>query len=176
MKLELAVDGDRTPWRPDAETQDVLKRMLTAWGPSDGILEVVLTDDQTIRELNRRYRQKDRATDVLSFSYLEGHEDSREDLLRADRSARDFSSDELEGEVLVGQVLISAETMRGRDVRLDHTMEEEFRFLVVHGMLHTLGYDHASEEEAEEMERAQETILSSHGSPDGGEAKGGASK
>ncbi len=175
MKLELAVDGDRTPWRPDAETESDLREMLAAWGPTDGILEVVLTDDRVIRELNRRYRQKDRATDVLSFSYLEGHESSREELLKADRLARDFCSESLDGEVLVGQVLISVETMRGRDVRPEHTDGEEFHFLAVHGMLHTLGYDHAREEDAREMERAQEAILSSHRIPSPGESKGGAS-
>lgn len=176
MRLELAVDGDRTPWRPGAEAQEQLRRLIAGLGPPDGILEVVLTDDHVIRQLNRDYRQKDRSTDVLSFSYLEGHEEHRRELLQGRRKAREFSQDPVEDEIVVGQVLISVETMRNRDIRLDHTDAEEFQFLAIHGMLHTLGYDHMNDEDAQEMENAQEEILKAPREEPLGGSEGGASR
>jgi probable rRNA maturation factor len=125
----------------------------------DGILEVVLTDDAAVRDLNRRYRGKDQPTDVLSFSYLEGHAEEREALLHGRLGARDFDPGPREDAVLVGQVLISVESMRGREVRRDHDDEEEFLFLVAHGLLHTLGYDHRDEEETAEMQAMEEMVL-----------------
>ncbi len=176
MRLELAVDGDRTPWLPDVEAENQLRRLIAGFGPSDGILEVVLTDDRVIRRLNRDYRNKDRATDVLSFSYLEGHESFRRDLLQGKRQARDFSPESQEEEIVVGQVLISVETMQNRDIRRDHGDGEEFQFLAIHGMLHTLGYDHMNDEDAQEMEDAQETILRAPREEPLGGSEGGASR
>ncbi len=172
MKLEFAVDEDPIPWRPGPETVESVRRMVENCGPADGVLEVVLTSDARVRQLNSRYRNKDRATDVLSFSYLEGHEPFRSDLLHRRRVARDFSGDptppaadpaDPDEAVLVGQVLIGVETMLYREIRRDHSDDEEFVFLVIHGMLHTLGYDHHTEEEARQMEMELERILCKHG-------------
>jgi probable rRNA maturation factor len=135
------------------------RRMVEGAGPVDGLLEVVLTDDAYVHDLNRRYRDKDRPTDVLSFSYLENHETERARLLRGECLAREFSDDPGEGEVLVGQVLISEPSLRARELRRDHTDDEEFVFLVAHGLLHTLGYDHGDAQQALEMEAEQEALL-----------------
>jgi len=176
LKLELAVDGDKTPWLPDAEAETRLRRLIAGFGPPDGILEVVLTDDQVIRQLNRDYRNKDRPTDVLSFSYLEGHEEHRQDLLQGRRKAREFNQESPEDQIVVGQVLISVETMQKRDIRRDHDDNEEFQFLAIHGMLHTLGYDHINAEDAKEMEDAQDTILKAPREEPLGGSEGGASR
>lgn len=159
MRIELAVDEDRVRWRPRPETLQRARRLVEVAGPADGLLEVVLTDDSYVHELNRLYREKDRPTDVLSFSYLEAHEEKREELLRGEISAREFSDDPGEEPVLVGQVLISETSLRSRELRRDHSDDEEFLFLVAHGLLHTLGYDHGDEEQAREMEEQQEWLL-----------------
>ena len=73
--------------------------------------------------------------------------------------AREFSDGMVEDEVLVGQVIISEESLLSRTLRRDHSHDEEFVFLVAHGLLHTLGYDHGDEEQASEMEGHQEELL-----------------
>lgn len=161
MRIDLAVDEDRVQWRPSPEAVERARRVVEAAGPTDGVLEVVLTGDDYVHELNLRYRNKDKATDVLSFSYLEDHEAQRGALLRGEVKARECSDDPGEGEVLVGQVLISEASLRARELRLDHSDDEEFVFLVAHGLLHTLGYDHGDAEEASMMEAAQEALLRS---------------
>ncbi len=159
MRIDLAVDEDRVQWCPSPEALERARRLVETAGPQDGVLEVVLTDDDYIHELNRRYRDKDRPTDVLSFSYLEGHEPARLALLMRERNASEFSDDPQDGEVLVGQVLISEMSLRSRELRLDHSHDDEFLFLVAHGLLHTLGYDHGDQEQAAEMETQQLILL-----------------
>lgn len=167
MKLELAIGADPIPWRPNPETADQARRLVESVGPIDGILEVVLAGDDEVHRLNREYRGKDKTTDVLSFSYLEGHEGFREDLLYRRVQARRFSDEPGDGPLVVGLVMISVETMLKRDLRTDHSDEEEFVFLVIHGMLHTLGYDHTDVDGTLEMERKMEEIL-----PDGATGAG----
>ncbi len=86
-----------------------------------------ITDDQVIRELNRDYRHIDAATDVLSFSMLEG------DGPPAGEEA-----------VLLGDVVISLETAARRAGRQGVPLETEMALLTAHGILHLLGYDHHS--------------------------------
>ncbi|QQR54460.1 rRNA maturation RNase YbeY [Candidatus Peregrinibacteria bacterium] len=84
-------------------------------------LELLLTNDTEIQNLNRNYRGKDRPTDVLSFS--------------------------LEDEHTLGQIVISVERARAQAETLDQPLEEELRFLFAHGLMHLCGYDHETPEE-----------------------------
>jgi probable rRNA maturation factor len=120
---------------------------------TDAVLQCVITDDATLREHNREYRGIDRPTDVLSFSYLEGHEGRGESLLPQGADLRDYlDGPAFEGETpLVGQILISAETVVGRGPVHASSLDQEMAFMLVHGMLHVLGFDHADEAEAEQM-------------------------
>jgi probable rRNA maturation factor len=84
-------------------------------------VHLVITDDQTIQELNRRYRDIDRPTDVLSFP----------------------DGDELpSGRVLLGEIVISLESARRQAVELGHDEVRELSELALHGFLHLVGYDH----------------------------------
>jgi probable rRNA maturation factor len=135
--------------------------MIGSIGPSDATLQAVLTDDSILREHNLLYRGLDRPTDVLSFSYLEQHETHRQELLRGDSAAAAYCSDPLpeDGGVLVGQILISIETLLRRGASHAATLEQELSFLLVHGALHVLGFDHQSDREAAEMERFESEIM-----------------
>lgn len=109
-------------------------RVLLALGMSAMELSVLLIDDAGIQELNREYRDQDRATDVLSFSQLEG----------------DGGGD---AQVL-GDVVISVETARRQAAQHQLSFEEELALLLIHGTLHLAGYDHErSPEEAEIMKQ-----------------------
>ena len=160
MKLELVHDEVDLPWEPAPEVLKLAERLVDT-GPQDGRLQVVLTDDGTIHELNRDYRGKDKPTDVLSFSYLSGHATARHELLDG-ANARPYCDDPVDepgSELLVGQILISLDTVRDRGGRDGRNLDEEILFLIVHGMLHVLGFDHVNDDDAEEMEKLETSIF-----------------
>ena len=175
MKLDLAVDEAPVPWRPGPDWQNRAQELVNRWGPPDGILEVVLTSDAVVHGLNRDYRGKDVPTDVLSFSYLAGHEENRHELLhgRLDGGLFVEELEDSEDGVLVGQILISLEAVLARDLRKDHDDEEELLFLVAHGLLHTLGFDHVDEKQLDEMQKAEELLLAPVGAVDDHSSRGG---
>lgn len=108
-------------------------------------LSLVVCDDAFIRPLNRDYRGKDAPTDVLSFAMQEG-EAVRED------------------DPVLGDLVISAETAARQAQEQGHGLDAELRVLLVHGLLHLLGYDHeVDEDEAEQMRAAEATLLTELG-------------
>jgi probable rRNA maturation factor len=160
LKLDLVHDEVERPWRPAAEIRRLAEELVAGTGPVDGELQIVLTDDATLLELNREYRKKDCPTDVLSFSYLSDHEGARAALLGGE-SAKKYADPHSGGEetVLVGQVLISLETVRERPAREGRDFDEEILFLMTHGLLHVLGYDHVDDEQAAEMEERERELF-----------------
>ena len=141
----MTVELSGPPERVDARRLDVAllksraRKILRASGQPRAELSVDLVGDREIRELNRDYRNKDRATDVLSFSLLEG----------------EWSG--FRGEML-GDVVISIETAR-REARKRHcALNDEVTRLLIHGVLHLLGHDHEEDDEARRM-RAEERRL-----------------
>jgi probable rRNA maturation factor len=114
------------------------QRALRASDCDDAELSVWLCDDQEIRELHRQYLGRDTPTNVISFSQREG----------------EFG--ELEPEML-GDVVISFETARREAVAAGELLDDHVAFLLVHGLLHLLGYDHEGEnaDRAAEMEARQ---------------------
>ena len=124
--------------------QAIAQRSLQAENCADDVeLSVVLTDDEAISELNKVYRDIDGPTDVLSFAQAEGEEDF------------DVESEEK----LLGDVVISVETAKRQAEAAGNSMEDEIDMLLVHGILHLLGYDHAEPEEAEKMFSRQAELL-----------------
>jgi len=107
--------------------------------PAQGAVNIVMVDDREIRRLNRRYRGKDKPTDVLSFSYLDDGVDT--------------------ADATVGDVFFSHETLARDAKRLGVAVPDLALRLVVHGMLHVIGYDHESDADAARMERRERTIL-----------------
>ncbi len=111
-------------------------------------VSVTFTDNEKIRELNRKFRGVDRATDVLSFPLFdyEGTQDEP-------------PVDEFVG--MLGDIVISLEQAQKQAEEYGHSFEREAAFLCVHSMLHLLGYDHeTSEEDEADMRRRQSEILS----------------
>ncbi len=116
-------------------------RLLASIDFANAELSVVLCSDPHIRGLNRTHRAIDRPTDVLSFAMQEG-----DGLLEDDH--------------VLGDLVISIDTARRQAHTLGHTLEHELRVLLVHGLLHLLGYDHeTSVEDAEEMRAAERKLL-----------------
>ncbi len=116
---------------------DLAGRILDDSGRSEAELSILITDDREIRSLNRTYRAADRPTDVLSFSQLDG-----------------------EGPVtapqLLGDVVISWETAQRQALEVEHSVLIEMKRLLVHGVLHLLGFDHEKGKEAARAMREEE--------------------
>ncbi|TDT51095.1 rRNA maturation RNase YbeY [Fonticella tunisiensis] len=117
-------------------------------------LSVVLTDDAGIKEINREFRNIDKATDVLSFPMLdfeEGYYDEE------DMDIEDLNPDS--GAVVLGDMVISLERAKSQSEEYGHTFEREVAYLTVHSILHLLGYDHEREEDRLIMRSKEEEIL-----------------
>jgi probable rRNA maturation factor len=108
------------------------RRVLSAAGLARAELSIVLADDRAIRALNRDFRGKDRATDVLSFSQLEQAGAPAPAPLAPDGCA----------EQLLGDVVISIDTALAQARRMRIVPAARLRTLLIHGLLHLLGYDH----------------------------------
>ncbi len=124
--------------------------------PYETAVNVLLTDNEAIRELNREYRQIDRPTDVLSFPMIAYEEPADFSRLEEDPEAY-FDPDT--GELLFGDIVLSLEKMRAQAAEYGHSEQRELAFLVAHSMLHLSGYDHIEDGEREIMEAKQEEIL-----------------
>ena len=127
--------------------------------PYESQISLILTDDEGIREVNREHRGLDRSTDVLSFPMVDFPSPAEYSVLEEDDSLFDLDT----GELLLGDIMISAEHVKAQAEAYGHSIRREFCFLVAHSMLHLLGYDHMTPPEAAVMEAKQEQVLQSLG-------------
>ena len=132
MPVHVSTRGLRSRPVRAAEVRWRAERMLEGIQRPDAELSVLLCDDATIHALNRDYRAKDRPTDVLAFAMAEGE-------------GGDLHPD------LLGDVVISLDTARRQAGEGGRTIVHEVTFLLAHGLLHLLGYDHRDEDERRVM-------------------------
>jgi len=120
----------------------VVKRILSHLKRPDMEIGIVFVHDAEIRKMNRKYLSRNYATNVLSFSMQEG----------------DFSS---VNPSLLGDIVISVDTAVRDSERGGVSVEDEIDYLLIHGMLHLLGYDHerSGEEAAKRMEEMQQALF-----------------
>ena len=129
---------------PDAEllVEDAAAAALTQIDFDGGGVIILLTDDESVRELNARFRQKDNATNVLSFpapQNPEGH---------------------------LGDIALAFGVCAREAVEQGKPLAHHLQHLVAHGVLHLVGYDHETDAEAEQMEGLERVILAGLGVPD----------
>lgn len=130
--VRRSVRLDQLAWRAEA--------MLEALGLADTELSVLLCSDSIIRELNRRYRNKNASTDVLAFPMQEGPVESP-------------------SAALLGDVVISVPTATRQARERDRPIIAEVTFLLAHGLLHLVGYDHATARQEREMASRTQELL-----------------
>ena len=124
--------------------------------PYEAEVNLTLTDNEGIHEVNKNFRQIDRPTDVLSFPMLSYEQAG--DFSRLEEDYDDnFNPDT--GEIMLGDILISVDKVLEQAESYGHSEMREFSFLIVHSMLHLFGYDHMTPEEAAVMEEKQNIIL-----------------
>jgi probable rRNA maturation factor len=137
MPVTVSREGVKHPVRPLGADARALLRHLGLPGAE---LSVVLCDDAFIHDLNRTWRGKDAPTDVLSFAMQEGEDG-------------DLNPD------VLGDLVISLDTAGRQAAELGHPMPRELRVLLVHGLLHLLGYDHETLDDAVEMRSREAELL-----------------
>ena len=145
-KLSLSVQY------PDARLQEsVTRQKVRRWvqaallGPAE--LTVRFVDAEEGRVLNRDYRNKDYATNVLTFAYNEGEELADDEPTRAD-------------------IILCTDVLEQESTEQKKTLEEHAAHLIVHGVLHAQGYDHDDDDQAQEMEQMERDILAAMGYAD----------
>ena len=124
--------------------------------PYECEINVLLTGDGAIREINREQRSIDSSTDVLSFPMLSF--ETPADFSGVENAYADAFDPET-GELLLGDIVISMDHVKAQALEYGHSERREFAFLVAHSMLHLLGYDHVEDEERAVMEEKQRQIL-----------------
>lgn len=126
--------------------------------PYECSVEVLLTDNDEIHEINLTQRGIDRPTDVLSFPMNEY--ETPADFCDIEQTGT-FDPDS--GEFMLGDIVISIDKVAAQAEEFGHSKERELAFLTAHSMLHLFGFDHMEEEERKEMEQKQEEILGNIG-------------
>ena len=116
----------------------------------DPIVSISFVDNKYIHKINKKYRQIDRPTDVISFAFLDA-EGEYDKILYSP------------GPVVLGDIYISIDKAKEQAEEYGHPLHRELCFLFVHGLLHLLGYDHMKKEDEEVMFKLQEDILKMKG-------------
>lgn len=158
MSLNLEVEVD-VPFTFDYESLagEVVAFTIDHEGfPYEAEVNLTLTDNEGIHEINRMYRQIDAPTDVLSFPMLSYEQAGDFSTLEEDYEDN-FNPDT--GEIMLGDIVISVDRVREQAAAYGHSERREFAFLIVHSMLHLFGYDHMTPEDAAVMEPKQRQIL-----------------
>ncbi|GLI18508.1 endoribonuclease YbeY [Tepidanaerobacter syntrophicus] len=155
MMADVIINNMQNKIEVSKELEDLIAKVINASLLAENVsgdveVSIVLVDDEYIQNLNKNYRSIDAPTDVLSFAMRESVDES------------DISF-ECEEEELLGDVVISLERARSQAEEYGHSIEREIGFLVTHGILHLLGYDHETESERAVMRNKEEKILESIG-------------
>ena len=154
MSHKISVTGEKKGIN-NPKLAAMLRRTVKAALSAEGVacdceVNILLTDDEGIREVNRDMRDIDRATDVLSFPMFDLVPGEHPDETDADPDT---------GLVPLGDMCISVERAHAQAEEYGHSFEREICYLAVHSVLHLLGYDHLDEGEMKQQMRAREETI-----------------
>lgn len=150
MEINLDFDYEETIKKVIEYALDYIKC------PFEAEVNVVLTDNEGIQQINKEYREIDRPTDVLSFPMVEY--EIAGDFEQNDEEQPDLFHPDT-GELILGDIMISVDKVKEQAEAYGHSELRELAFLVAHSMLHLFGFDHMEESERQEMEALQNDIL-----------------
>jgi len=137
-----------TRWPSEGGASGIVTALAGGKGPVE--LTVVLTDDETIRDLNRIWRSRDKPTNVLSFPLL----------------GPEGPAPAPDQPILLGDIVLARETIAGEASVQGKALDDHLTHLIVHGLLHLLGFDHDIDSRAEEMEALEISLLGELGLAD----------
>lgn len=145
-QIEIITDGIEEK----IEYKEIIKEVLDKSFKEEKLgmhitITVTLTNPENIRNINKKYRQIDNPTDVLSFPMYEKEEISE--------------VKQQKYEVILGDIVISIPKVEEQAEEYGHSFKRELSYMVVHGFYHLMGFDHMKEEEKAEMREKEENIL-----------------
>ncbi len=124
----------------------VIKRVLDHEKVKNSLVSIIFVDKEEIQKINREMRGMDNVTDVISFALEDNDVFAFEDQIR-----------------VLGDIYVCIPRMQSQALEYGHSEKRELSFLIVHGLLHLLGYDHIEAEDEKEMFSLQEEILNEEG-------------
>lgn len=161
MKIQLFLENETNvsfDFSIETVAQSVIEKVLEVEQcPYDVEVNILLTDNEGIREYNRQMRDIDSSTDVLSFPNLDFVKPSAFQI--EDGTEADYINPET-GYIIFGDIILSVDKIISQAGEYGHSQKREYAFLIAHSMYHLCGYDHMTEEESVLMESRQEHILS----------------
>lgn len=138
MQVNFLNDADETFNQFESDLPIILNKTLDLLNKEKNVsVNVVLIDDENMKKFNKDFRDLDKTTDVLSF----------------------VDGETMDEQIHLGDILVSFEAARRQAKEYEHSLKREFCFLVTHGFLHLLGYDHETPEDEKEMFTLQKEIL-----------------
>ena len=144
----------------DFDCVDVYKKvvdavLLDSKCPYEATVDLLITDNESIREINKENRGIDEATDVLSFPMNEFTAPG--DFSDINENSASFDQDT--GELILGCIVLSIDRIRSQAADFGHSKKREFAFLIAHSMLHLIGYDHINDNDRVLMESRQRQVM-----------------
>ena len=134
--------------------EEIVKKVLEQCFKEEDMLDsklyiaITFTTPQNIKEINKKYRNIDKATDVLSFPMFE------KDELETKIKNKDYVCEDV-----LGDIIISIEKVQEQAEEYGHSFERELSYMIVHGFYHLMGYDHIKEEDKKVMRPKEEKVL-----------------
>ena len=134
----------------NAEYEETISKVIETCFKEEGLNEkklyinIILTIPQTIRKINKKYRNIDRETDVLSFPMFE-----KDEIKQINAQIQE----------VLGDIVISIDRVKEQAEEYGHSFIRELSYMVVHGFYHLMGYDHIEEDDKQEMRKKEENIL-----------------
>ena len=138
--------------------EEIIKRVIEQCFKEEKIeksklyISIILTNPEHIHEINKQYRNVDRATDVLSFPMFEKEELDEK-----------IKNNDFEHEDVLGDIVISIEKVEEQAKEYGHSFEREFAYMLVHGFYHLMGYDHIEDDDKVVMRKKEEIVLNKLG-------------
>lgn len=136
------------------EYETIIKKVISQCFKEENLedtklsITITLTTPEHIKQINKTYRNIDKATDVLSFPMFE-----------KDELERKIAQNDFIHEDILGDIVISIEKVEEQAKEYENSFEREFSYMLVHGFYHLMGYDHIQEEEKAEMRQKEEKVL-----------------
>lgn len=136
----------------DKKYEDIINKVYEACFKEEALydfniyISVIISDEKYIREINAKYRNVDKVTDVLSFPMFEKDEIKN-----------------IKNEEVLGDIIVCIPKVKEQAEEYGHSEEREFAYMLVHGFYHLMGYDHITDEEKNEMREKEENILNKVG-------------
>ena len=136
------------------EYKEIIKKVISKCFKEENLeksklsITITLTTPEQIKQINKTYRNIDKATDVLSFPMFE-----------KDELEKKIAQNNFIHEDILGDIIISIEKVEEQAKEYEHSFERELSYMLVHGFYHLMGYDHIQEEDKTIMRQKEEKVL-----------------